>query len=156
MSTSAQILNGGTTSSYSSSGTSETTVSKTYDWMNNIVCFMTLTPDQVNKFEGIVTIQNNFQGITFEQKIYLQITALGDYIINPIILTTEVSQETDKIYIELCKITHNESDDILLVMFASHTDSYTPTIDQITIEGTTNSPTDYDILLHGLVLQSKL
>ena len=117
---------------------------------------MTLTPDQVNKFEGIVTIQNNFQSIIFEQKIYLQINALGDYIINPIILTTEVSQETDKIYIELCKITHNESDDILLVMFASHTDSYTPTIDQITIEGTTNSPTDYDILLHGLVLQSKL
>ena len=56
---------------------------------------MTLTPDQVNKFEGIITTHiETTSNYTFEQKIYLQITANGDFIINPVIFTTEVSEET--------------------------------------------------------------
>ena len=119
------------------------TVSKTVT--SGTVYFMKLTPDQVNKFEGIVSTHvETSQGITFEQKIYLKIVACGDYIINPIIYTTEVTQETDQVFVNLGKWTHNESGDIILSMYASTTDSYISTVLQITVEGTTNSPTDYE------------
>ena len=99
-----------------------TTASKTGD---DIVYFMTLTPDQVNKFEGIVSAHvERTTNLTFEQKIYLKIVACGDYINNPIIDTAEVTEETNDIYVNLGKWTHNESGDIVLCVLANNTDRH--------------------------------
>ena len=111
---------------------------------------MTLTSGQVNKFEGIVTTHiETTSNVTFDQKIYLQITAISDYIINPIIFTTEASQETDQIHIWMCKYTNNDSGDIILGIYADSTDSYTISAAQLTIETTTNSPPDNDVPTSG-------
>ena len=55
-----------------------------------------------------------------------------------------MTEETNDIYVCLGKSTHNESGDIVLSLYVTTTDSYTPTILQTTVEGTTNSPTDYE------------
>ena len=124
-----------------------TIVNKTYERVDGTVFpFMKLTADQLNKFEGIVKVHLETVQGTYEQTIYLQITAIGDFIINPVIFTTEVSEETTQMITFLYKCTHNESGDILLYIFTSTTDSYGPTVKQITIEGTTNSPTDIESL----------
>ena len=150
-------LDGGTTSSDSTtSGTTSTTVSKT-DSEGNYVPFMKLTAGQINTFEGIATIHiETSQGTTIEYKIYLNIHAYGDFIINPIICTTEITEESTQLYTLLWKCTHNESGDIVLALTTNNSDSYSPTLRQLTIEGTTNSPTDYEVLNYDEITLSTL
>ena len=151
-------LSGGTTSSgtTTSGTTSTTTVSKT-DSEGNYVPFMKLTPGQINTFEGIATIHiETSQGTTIEYKIYLNIYAYGDFLINPILCTIETTEESTELYTLLWRCTHNESGDIVLALTTNNSDSYSPTLRQLTIEGTTNSPTDYETLTYDEITLSKL
>ena len=86
-----------------------------------------------------VAYKVSFNGTT------LSIESDGTFKANTVIVadTSEVTHETDDIYVSLEKWTHNESVDILLCVIANTTDSYDPTGRQITTEGTSNSPTDY-------------
>ena len=136
--------------------TSETNVSKT-DSEGNYVPFMKLTADQINTFEGIATIHiETLQGTTIEYKILLKILAYGDFIIDPILCTVEITEDTKELYTMLWKCTHNESGDIVLALTTNNSDSYSPTLRQLTIEGTTNSPTDYEVLNYDEITLSTL
>ena len=121
----------------------------------NYLAFMKLTPNQVNTFEGVLTtnlVINGYNQVAVSNhrnytcKIYLKITAYGDFIINPMICTVETESDSDiktETEIILGKVTHNESGDILIIASIRHglMDSST-----MTIEGSTNSPTDYESL----------
>ena len=131
------------------------TVSKTCsaEW-GNYLAFMKLIPNQVNTFEGVITV-DLIAGTVAEAgilgdttyKIFVKRIAYGDTIVNPIIYTTEFSNENfyDKGFTAFYKISHNDSGDILLAvmheMQIASWDSQT-----MIIEGTTNSPTYYNLL----------
>ncbi len=121
----------------------------------NYLAFMKLTPDQINTFEGVLIanlVVNGYDQVSVSRhrnytcNIYLKITAYGEFIINPMICTVESESDSDLesgTDIVLAKVTHNESGDILLIASVDHSlrDSST-----MTIEGSTNSPTDYNTL----------
>ena len=143
-------LDSGTSSSDSSSS-EMTTVSKSNENLgDNFLAFMKLRSWEINKFEGLVSCRlSTTQGVTFEMYIYLKILAFGEFIINPIICTFEVSQESTDVFIKLMKVQHNESGEILLCLALGNTDSYEASRKEIVIEGRdskTNSPTDYETL----------
>ena len=133
-----------------SDSSSEMTSVSRDDLSGNYVPFMKLTPYQINKFEGLVTASmGTTQGVTLQMYTYLKILAFGDVIINPIIYTTEVTEETTDMFLSLMKCTHNDSGDILLALSIVNTDSYNPTYKNLVIESKvskTNSPTEYETL----------
>ena len=136
-------------SSGSSSGTS---VSKTVT-ETTVVPFMKLTADQVNTFEGTISITysyqagSNYDASYYDWKVYVQILTYGNYIINPIFCVTERGVNLSVLRLKVKRIIHTDGDVLLAIEpYSASGLSQIYSITSLSVEGTTNSPTDYESL----------
>ena len=135
----------GSSSGSSSSSSSDTSVSKTVTESITLP-FMKLTDDQINTFEGTIsgTYASSLTSKTYDFKVYAKVVAYGHYIINPIFCVVEDLISTQITYLQVKRIVYDG--DYLLAVEPTNNVLNGLTIQSMTVEGTTNSPTDIESL----------
>ena len=139
----------GSSSCSSSSSSSGTSVSKSTSDTAKVLPFMTLTSNQVNTFEGIVTVTYTKNSTEYSSKVYVHVLTHGDFILNPIFCVTQVlssSTLSTEIKLKFKRVVHATGGETLVGFEAIDYSDSSIVFQSLKIEGTTNSPTDYDAL----------
>ena len=135
----------GTSTTTSSGSKSSTTFTTTVNEAA-VIPIMKFTDGQINTFEGRISATYLFDSNTYDVEVYIKLVACGGSIIEPIFCTTTAfpSDVIANLSIFIRRITHNE-DGSVMIAIQPLSDSIIY-IQSFTVEGTTNSPPDYDTL----------